>query len=128
MKKTVSTGFINFNVTVDICNTKNMIESGYISDDIKVYGLCIRKDALDYIIAFNSDYDITTEIILHEVYHLFFHVINDIGINDTFSAKELGKDMYCYMFVDMFSKARRIVRKELKTRRKNNGKHLHKWT
>ena len=126
MKKTVSTGFINFNVTVDICNTKNMIESGYISDDIKVQGLCIRKDALDYIIAFNSDSDITTEIILHEVYHLFFHVINDIGINDTFSAKELIKDLYCYMFVDMFSKAMRIVRKELKTRRKNNGKHLHK--
>ena len=126
MKKTVSTGFINFNVTVDICNTHSMIESGYISDDIKVYGLCIRKDALDYIIAFNSDYDITTEIILHEVYHLFFHVINDIGINDTFSAKELIKDLYCYMFVDMFSKAMSIVRKELKTRRKNNGKHLHK--
>ena len=125
MKKTVSTGFINFNVTVDICNTKNRRESGYISDDIKVYGLCIKKDVLDYIIVFNSDYDITTEIILHEVYHLFFHVINDIGINDTFSAKELGKDMYCYMFVDMFSKAMRIVRKELKTRRKN-GKHLHK--
>ena len=118
MKKTVSTGFINFNVTVDICNTQSMIESGYISDDIKVYGLCIKKDVLDYIIVFNSDYDITTEIIIHEVYHLFFHVINDIGINDTFSAKELGKDMYCYMFVDMFSKAMSIVKKELKRNKK----------
>lgn len=118
MSKQISTGFINFNVTVDICNTQNMIKAGYISDDIKAYGLCIRKDALDYIIAFNSDYDITTEIILHEVYHLFFHVINDIGINDTFSAKELGKDLYCYMFVDMFSKAIRIVQKELKRNKK----------
>ena len=44
MKKTVSTGFVNFNVTVDICNTKNMIEAGYISDDIKVIGLCRRND------------------------------------------------------------------------------------
>lgn len=121
MKKTVSTGFINFNVTVDICNSQSMIENGYISDDIKVYGLCIRKDALDYIIAFNSDYDITTEIILHEVYHLFFHVINDIGLNDTFSAKELGKDLYCYMFVDMFSKAMRIVQKELLKINKEEG-------
>lgn len=123
MKKTVSTGFINFNVTVDICNTQSMIESGYISDDIKVFGLCIRKGVLDYIIAFNSDYDITTEIILHEVYHLFFNVINDIGINDTFSANELGKDLYCYMFVDMFSKAMGIVQKELKRNKKeaNNG-------
>ena len=77
-----------------------------------------KKDALDYIIVFNSDYDITTEIILHEVYHLFFHVINYIGINDTFSAKELGKDLYCYMFVDMFSKAMRIVQKELKRNKK----------
>ena len=116
MKKTVSTGFINFNVTVDICNTQSMIESGYISNDIKVFGLCIRKNVLDYIIAFNSDYDITTEIILHEVYHLFFNVINDIGINDTFS--ELGKDLYCYMFVDMFSKAMGIVQKELARNKK----------
>ena len=77
-----------------------------------------KKDALDYIIVFNSDYDITTEIILHEVYHLFFNVVNDIGINDTFSAKELGKDLYCYMFVDMFSKAMRIVQKELKRNKK----------
>ena len=95
-----------------------MIENGYISDDIKVYGLCIKKDALDYIIVFNSDYDITTDIILHEVYHLFFHVINDIGINDTFSATELGKDIYCYMFVDIFSKAMRIVKKDLKRNKK----------
>ena len=126
MKKTVSTGFVNFNVTVDICNTKNMIEAGYISDDIKVMGLCRRNDLLDYILVFNSDYNITKEIILHEVYHLFFEVLNDIGRNDTYSAEEIGKDLYCYMFVDMFSKAMRIVRKELKTRRKNNGKHLHK--
>ena len=118
MSKQISTGFINFNVTVDICNSQSMIENGYISDDIKVYGLCIIKVALDYIIAFNSDYDITKEIILHEVYHLFFHVINNIGINDTFSAKELGKDLYCYMFVDMFSKAMSIVKKELKHNKK----------
>ena len=118
MKKTVSTGFINFNVTVDICNTKNMIEAGYISDDIKVIGLCRRNDLLDYTLAFNSDYDITTEIILHEVYHLFFEVLNDIGRNDTYSAEELGKDLYCYMFVDIFNKAMRIVQKELKHNKK----------
>ena len=118
MKKTVSTGFINFNVTVDICNSQSMIENGYISDDIKVYGLCRRNDLLDYTIVFNSDYNITTEIILHEVYHLFFDVLNDIGRNDTFSAKELGKDLYCYMFVDMFNKAMKIVQKELNTTKK----------
>lgn len=128
MKKAVSTGFVNFNVTVDICNTQSMIKSGYVGDDIKVIGLCRRNDLLDYTLAFNSDYDITTDIILHEVYHLFFEVLNDIGRNDTYSAEEIGKDLYCYMFVDMFSKAMRIVRKELKTRRKNNGKHLHKRT
>lgn len=113
MKKTVSTGFINFNVTVDICNTQNMIKAGYVGDDIKVIGLCRRNDLLDYTLAFNSDYNITTEIILHEVYHLFFEVLNDIGRNDTYSAEELGKDLYCYMFVDMFSKAMGIVQKEL---------------
>ena len=116
MKKTVSTGFVNFNVTVDICNPQNMIENGYISDDIKVIGLCRRNDLLDYTLVFNSDYNITKEIILHEVYHLFFEVLNDIGRNDTYSAEEIGKDLYCYMFVDMFSKAMRIVRKELKNK------------
>ena len=128
MKKTVYTGFVNFNVTGDRCNTKNMIEAGYISDGMKVNGLCRKNHLWDYTLAFNSDYDITTEIILHEVYHLFFEVLNDIGRNDTYSAEEIGKDLYCYMFVDMFSKAMKIVRKELKARRKNNGKHLHKGT
>ena len=122
MKKTVSTGFINFNVTVDICNTQNMIKAGYVGDDIKVIGLCRRNDLLDYTLAFNSDYNITTEIILHEVYHLFFEVLNDIGRNDTYSAEELGKDLYCYMFVDMFSKAMSIVQKELLRINKNEEK------
>lgn len=118
MKKTVSTGFINFNVTVDIFNTQNMIKAGYVGDDIKVIGLCRRNDLLDYTLVFNSDYNITTEIILHEVYHLFFDVLNDIGRNDTYSAEELGKDLYCYMFVDMFNKAMKIVQKELNTTKK----------
>lgn len=95
-----------------------MIKAGYVGDNIKVIGLCRRNDLLDYTIVFNSDYNITTEIILHEVYHLFFDVLNDIGRNDTFSAKELGKDLYCYMFVDMFNKAMKIVQKELNTTKK----------
>lgn len=113
MSKKMTTGFVNYNVTIYFCNTKDMIKANYIDSDMEVVGICRRENQLDYLLIFNTDYEITIDIVLHEVYHLFFEVLNDIGRNDEYSASEIGKDLYCYMFVDMFKKTWSMVQKEM---------------
>ena len=113
MSKKMTTGFINYNVSIYFCSTEEM-KKKYIDSDTNAIGLYKRLGQLDYMLIFNRDYEITGYDVLHEVYHLFFGLLNDIGRYDEYSASELGKDIYCYMFVDMFNKAWSIVQKEIK--------------
>lgn len=114
-KYDISTGFVNYHVSIHLCSTKDMREARYIDDDMEVMGMCRKIGLLDYLLVFNTDYEISAENVLHEVYHLFFEVLNDIGRNDEYYARELGKDLYCYMFVDMFKKTWGIVQEEFKS-------------
>lgn len=118
MSKKMSTGYINYNVSIYFCSTEEMIKKGYIDKDTNVVGLCRRLGQLDYMLVFNSDYEITEYHVLHEVYHLFFEVLNDIGRYAEYSASELCKDIYYYMFVDMFKKAWSIISDKVKKTRK----------
>lgn len=110
----MTTGFINYNVSIYFCSTEEMIKNKYIDSDTNVIGLCKRLGQLDYMLIFNRDYEITEYNVLHEVYHLFFQILNDIGRYDEYSAPELCKDIYCYMFVDIFKKAWSIIHNEVK--------------
>ena len=67
-----------------------------------------------YVMAFNIDRDIKESTIAHEVWHLFMNILELVSGDTSYTANELAKESYAFLFGELFELIDSTVRESIK--------------